>query len=387
MVFKSVVGYCKKGFFMNTIHFMPAVKYSNQNDFKRKNVNFKGIIGDTLLKEMPKGKFPELKKVISKTKGSFGFFKDVYVKDVLESLLNALKRLSVDNSLKNAEILNLQNQLKNLENEKESLKLSLENKDGNIESLAKELDLMKLALKEKNELLQKKEQMFKVKSLNELDVPTPGEVLNIIEELDYDFEKGYKSLANYLYQGYGQEVFLKQLERINLMQKAKVDGMFNIAMIKDVLNSSHKNKKIQADSYNYALDSLRNLLILDPIGDNLESKTMREQIKNNAEALINPLKDSKYYYSNSVEKTLNDVQEAKSYIDKSCDEIEKRGLRKTGKVIEAGDLKKSYVVFKDDKRNEFYDYSIQDLMCGFLGCYRLRNYDGKILKDYSINLK
>ena len=371
---------------MNTIRSMSAVKYSSQNNFNRENVNFKGKLGDTLLKEVSSGKVPEINSVISKVKGTFGFSSDK-LKDVFESMLNALKRLSVDNSLKNAEILNLQNKLKNFDNEKENLVLSLENKDKHIKSLENELSLMKQSLKEKNELLQKNEQIFKVKSLNELEVPTSEKVLNTIRELDYNFEESYKSFGNYLINGVGQEAFLKQLERINLIQKAKADGMFNIEMIKDELNSSHKSGNIQVDSYHYALDVLRSLLILDPIGENLKSKTMCEQIKINAETLINPLKDSRYYTSDSVEKTLKNVQELRSYIDKSCDDIVKRGLKKTGKVIEAGDLKKSYVVFKDEKRNEFYDYSIQDLMCGLLGCYRLRNYDGEILKDYSINLK
>lgn len=338
---------------------------------------FKGQIGKRVVEEIAYKKPLTIASILAMVGGVIGLSKDK-VSDVLDSLVARIKGLQAENE-------NLTQHLKQVEikaaQEKEATKLKFENEKQQMEAgYVDALQELQLEIKEKDAKiaeLQKYKAMAKVKSVEELDIVTPEQFLEILEEAKVAQPKAEASLLNYLFNGNGQEEFLAQIERSNQILRAKKDGVTNLEDVKNAYDNV--GIIIGYDSAYVAQEMMKKVLKNDEKGVQLSYPPVRVQVEKNADAIINSLMNSQYNNTSNKE-ILDKVVEFYTNLSSQA----KRFESVTGYKFESRKLDRAgypyYTFTHEDGRK--IDIYLTHLAYGNFGISRLTKADGSI-QDYS----
>lgn len=374
---------------INSIDSKLAITRKNNLEIQQKtsSVAFKGALGDQLLKEAASRKtVPTVETVFNKIESMFGL-STARTKDVLESLLSALKNQLSEISGLLAKKNELENRINALELENKSLK---EDKEEIIQQGAFLLKNTKEQIASKDAKiaeLQKYEAMSKVKSVDEIDIVMPEQVFTLLEEIKANDEIAHNSLFEYVMTGKGQEEFLKQIERNEILRKAKKDGVDKIPEVKNAIDTLIKDRPLDdypsvsgVNSYSTACRMLQKCLTINPKGFYIKSPVVYEQVRKNAEALIEPMREENSCYETSVSKTMQEVLKFQDMIENSVMRLENEfGLKYLSEVSNTSSYYQSYKSFKDEKNGVINDFAIVKLMSGMLGDYVLKDLEGNII--------
>lgn len=288
-------------------------QYSNSN--AKRNINFKGAIGDKFVQEMVSGSEVEIPKMLKAVKGAFGL-KSEKVSDVFESLTQKIGSLISENRDQKA-LINSQAD-KIAEFPKETKNAVFKAVESVRSSMQETLKAKELEIAEKNKeimQLQKYKGMANVKSVKEVDCLMPDQIIKLFGEMRNKNEVSLDSMHNFLLNGNGQEEALAQIERNSQIMSARMDGMFNISELKKAEEEMNKNGFWIQGNVEFAQSMISKALEGSNEGKYLESKTMYAQIKKNAKALLCSLVDEKseWQYSDKdidcyLDKLFNNIK-------------------------------------------------------------------------------
>jgi hypothetical protein len=253
------------------------------------NVNFQGVHGTKLLNKLSETNNLEKSEVFDAMKGLFGF-KSNRVKDIVSSFLDEIKELRQEvvaiSAGKNAKL----EEAERLYNEKlnnsllreKQLNNTLQFKNEKIQQLTTEVEKLTEANK-------KYSLMSNVKSMDEIGVVTKSQVLDAAKKSYENLGTARESMYTFLTTGKGQEEVLAQVERSNVLAKAWKDGMSeNPEIVEKVRGYNLYNITIPTNT----VDNLKSLVKGALLGTKddiwMYSKTMQNQIKENAKAIIFP---------------------------------------------------------------------------------------------------
>ena len=298
-----------------TSNFTPVnSQYSNSN--AKRNINFKGAIGDKFVQEMVSGSEVEIPKMLKAVKGAFGL-KSEKVSDVFESLTQKIGSLISENRDQKA-LINSQAD-KIAEFPKETKNAVFKAVESVRSSMQETLKAKELEIAEKNKeimQLQKYKGMANVKSVKEVDCLMPDQIVKLFGEMRSKKEVSLDSMHNFLLNGNGQEEAVAQIGRNNLLLNARRDGMLNISELQKAEEEIHKDGLWIQENVEFAYSMISRALERSNEGKYLESQTMYSQIKKNAKALLSSLVDEKSGWSYS-DKDID------SYLDSLFNNVKK----------------------------------------------------------------
>ena len=340
---------------------------SNKQSFRTQN-NFKGELGKKLVERtVQNGNVPFVKDILPKIKGLFSL-NAKKTKDVLESFSNEIGRLLEENKILEKAKSDYQRLFSDEKRYSSELdyKLTLEKnivkaKDELISEKNKELEAKNARIKE----LEKYAKLAEIKSVDSLEI-TMEKVVSVIDEIVENKTKSYESLAKYVFEGNGQEEFLKQIERSSYLNKAKIDGILDNPQLKEKLNNLEKF--MAGSPYNTSKMMLTNALRVDSRSDSLHSKSVFSVVENNINALFDPLKGK--YDKEETSTILKDIVKYRNTLEMSMDTLNESGWNKIDEKIVAGDPAKSnYTFVRNKQSSDKRCYNFNDLAWGYLGYY------------------
>ena len=132
----------------------------------------------------------------------------------------------------------------------------------------------------------------------------PDEAIATIKQMKENELIARKSMVDFLLTGKGQEEAMKQIERNNIMYKAYCDGITKIPNVEKELIQTNKEKHlgICLAPRAYIIHLLCNSLYGSEKGSYLNSLKFKDQVLNNAMALLQPHCEDKYW-NTSLEST------------------------------------------------------------------------------------
>ncbi len=265
---------------------------NNQNQSVQSSVAFTGIRGDKIVSDLAKFEDVKLADVMKDLKGAFGLKTDK-VEDVIESLLAAVKAGFNKEAVTAEELKVTKSSLERAEQKAKDAQEDIadlkEVFSGTIKAKTVALKEKEAELKKAQEFADKFKPMSTVKSVDELGAIMPNEAIKVANEFKESKSKAAQSMMDFLLTGKGQEEFLSQLERNNIISKARRDGLADIPEVDEAL------KHVYTDiSHNFILDVIKNSLKTCSKGDYVLSNAMSEQIKKNAAAILLPNVDERY---------------------------------------------------------------------------------------------
>ena len=346
------------------------------------NPAFKGAIGNKVVEQLVNKKEVTVAGVLALTAGVVGLNKDK-VADVVESLVDKVNKLLYERDLLKIEKENLNDKLIDSQNARENTRVEgnkfLDYANGIIENQKKDIEQKDAKIAK----LQKYEAMAKVKSVEEIGLVMPDEAIATLKEAGAKNKEAHASLMNYLLTGKGQEEFLAQMERNATLYKANREGILNIPEVNAELRKKQYSflPAVGNDSYSVACKMLYNCLTVQPKAGYIKSPAIREQIKTNAEALINPMKQERVNYGTSVKTEIESSLKFHEGLEDAMKGAEEQGLEYVSETNDGVSATQSYRTFKKD--GNLYDYSLKDLVRGYKGCARVKTPDGEILYDNS----
>ena len=213
--------------------------------------------------------------------------------------------------------------------------------------------------------------MAKVKSINELDIISPEQFVELLKEAKEAQPKAEESLLNYLFNGNGQEEFLAQMERSNKILKARSAGITEIPEMQEAFESSKMT--IGYDSACVAQKMMEKVLKCNEKGAQVGYAPIRKQLQENADAIINPMMN-KGWNNTPNEAILKGVSEFYKKLAYQKEVLMKeRNLRFEQRNVNSKNI--PYYSFVNDK-NEKFDIYLNDLVSGALGYGRWTFSDG-----------
>lgn len=287
------------------VSFNPAISTNS----KQNNIQFKGVRGDEIVGAIIRGAEVKPDSVIKKFKGTFGINTDKAT-DILESFIENIGTLFKEKTDYSKRLNEAEKEIRKFPREKEDAVFKAESKlreyfQSIISGKNAELVQKDKELKAAKDFAAKYEPMTKVKSINELDVIMPERAKELINEVIENKVPAYKSMEDFLFEGKGQEEALKQLNRFMEISKAQIDGIFNIPEMEKLIAGINNKHHIYITGN--TLYNMQNMIERALSGskkvDYLESKTIREQVKKNAMALLTPHTDNRY--SNTTAKAID----------------------------------------------------------------------------------
>lgn len=361
---------------------------SSPSRVKASSPSFKGVTGEKALEVILKTSTKEknvgkatVASLLALVGGVIGLNKEK-VADVFEEFANKIQSLMGKNKELESQNLELEKNLTKTRSEKDMVKEKLEN----IQLVLQQNAAAAAQKDAKIAELQKYEAMAKVKSIDEIDTVTPERFIATLQEIEEHNDAAYKSLFDYLMTGKGQEEFLAQMGRNEILLKGRKDGIDNIPEVKDALAKTKESvglSNLGNDSYYSACTMLGNVLSVQPKASYIQSRAIYFQVKANAEALIEPIMDKRYTYSDSVEK---EMEKALAFRKTISNEIisakSKYGFEYVSETTVDNSTNNSYVTFKNNDGN-FVDYSLNSIYAGFWAEARIKTPEGEIINDYS----
>lgn len=333
---------------------------------------FKGVIGDRVVKQIAAKEAVTVAGIVGLAAGMIGLSKEK-VSDMVESFVNRIKGLQAENE-------NLTQQLK------EEKTRAAQEKEAAMREFAADKQRMQdgitHALVEKNlEIeekeakiaeLQKYEAMAKVKSVDELDIVSPEQFIELLQEAKEAQPVAEQSLLHYLFKGNGQEEFLAQIERSNQILKARSAGITEIQEMKEAYENV--GIPIGFDSVYVAQRMMDNALCNNEAGAQINYAPVRKQIQENADAIINPMMEKSYHYTPN-EEILEEVSHFYKNLSAGKAKMAKDGWKFEKKSVNSSN--RPYYTYVNDK-NEKYDIYLSDLANGMLGMGRRTLADGSV---------
>ena len=277
----------------------PITNYSNYRNnvqLNKKNVAFEGVKGDHIVRRLAQFDDVKVSEVMQELKGTFGP-KSEKVEDVIESFIAALKERFSKEAVASDQIKVYQSSLERAE---QRIKEAEDEVSDVREAFSGALKAKTAALKEKEEELKKAQEiankykpMASVKSVDELGVIMPDEVIKVAQEMQRNKSNAAQSMMNFLLSGKGQEEALAQIERNNILQRARLDHLDDIPGVSAAFKQMNDNGVYPNVSHAFIIGMIKNSLLTCPKGDYILSNTMGEQIKKNATAILLPNIDEK----------------------------------------------------------------------------------------------
>lgn len=339
---------------------------------------FKGQLGKEVVKKVMNKEAVTVASVLAMMAGLIGFNKEK-VSDVIEEFLNKIRGLQSEKD-------DLSKQLEQTRADaskkvEDAREIAVDNERRLIESY-------NTALKDKDNIinqkdakiaeLEKYQALAYVKSVNDLDIITPEQFLEILNEAKVAQPKAEASLLNYLFNGNGQEEFLAQMERSNKILKARQDKILDIPE----MNKAFEDCKlgIGYDPYHVAQGMIKKVLVNNDIGARINYPPIRRQILLNADAITKPMINPTYYY-HSNDKILEDVAEFYQKFEINKKELMNQGWTLEGKAINENN---GFPYLSFSKNGEKMDIYLSDVAYHNFGFARITKADGTVL-DYTNN--
>ena len=289
----------RKGSKMNRVGFSSNYGAANVTSYNSTPA-FKGALGDKFVSKLAKGETVEVKEVMDAVKGTFGP-KSEKVADVFESLLGRVQVLTSNNEanlrgrqIAESKLAEVPKQIQDAELKtraelSEAFQTVLNEK--NAELAAKDVEL-----KAAKEYAAKYEPMSSVKSIEEIGVVMPEQVIETLKEMVEHKAEAADSMFNFLMTGKGQEAAVAQIERHNVFARAFHDGVVNIPEVNEAMDKIRYNNDLYVSSepLSFTIDLIEKALRGNPKGSYLESYAIRNQVKANAMGFLTPMCNNKY---------------------------------------------------------------------------------------------
>lgn len=342
---------------------------------------FRGKLGDAYVAKVIQGEKVDVANVINSISGTFGPKKEKTV-DVIESLITGLYKFVGLNKENTAAINSAKQELSAVP---DRIRVAVSTKEeelyNSFRSVIAEKDRVIAQKDEEISNLKKYEGMAKVKSLDEIGLVMPEQVLSTLEDMKAHDEEAHKSLYEYVMTGKGQESFLKQMERNNLLLKAWKDGIYDIPNVKNAADKARE----EGFSFGYnaslvAYRMLENILLIENNGAYLMSPKIYQQVKTNAESLISPMKESNIY--EDIDKVLQRVLDFHNKLDGAMKKASEKGLTYQSETKNGISTTQSFRTFIDKDGNT-HDFSLSSLASGMWGASRIKNPAGVVTRDWS----
>ena len=336
--------------------------YMNNNlnkrnfNYSKVDVAFRGNLGDKFVKEIVNGSYVTPERVLEEVKGTFGISKDK-LKDVFESFINRIRNMS-------EEKVNLRKQLHEaerkilrfpkekeqaVENTREEMRKSYESfvaaKNNEVSAKDKELQ-------EARSIAEKFKPAYSVKSIEEIGIVMPDKAIEVINEMAAKRKAACSSMLEYLFTGKGQEEALAQIERNNILFKARKDGIFNIKDVDEVYSKNLKKGVRSMYDFDYTIELISHALEESSKGNYILSPVIKAQIKKNAMALLSPMANTKAdkYANNSLVRIEEDLDKQLKNVERFHTGIN-RAVAKYKNRYPKAEVKLEIVDFEGDKSN------------------------------------
>ena len=345
---------------------------------------FKGALGDTVVKKIANKEALKATGIVAMAAGLIGLSKDK-VNDIVESLVDRIYGLQNQNDALTKELQETKESSMQKEN---NMRAEFAERERNLrntygQAINQKDTEMNIAIAEKDAKiaeLQKYEGMAKVKSVDELDIVSPEQFIELLKEAEDAEQKAEQSLLNYLFNGNGQEEFLAQMERSNKILKARSSGITEIPEMKEAFEGS--KIYIGFSPAYVAQQMMANALKNNEAGAQVNYAPIRKQIQENADAIINPMMKKNYNYQPN-EKILEEVSYFYKKLSEGKAKMAKDGWKFEKKSVNSSNI--PYYTYVNDK-NEKYDIYLSDLASGSFGFGRKTLADGTVFshmrKDY-----
>lgn len=334
---------------------------------------FKGVIGDKVVKQIAAKEAVTVAGIVALAAGMIGLNKDK-VSDMVESFVNRIKGLQTENESLTQQL--KQEKTRAAQEKEAAMREFAEDKQRMQDGITHALVEKNLEIEEKDAKiaeLKKYEAMAKVKSVDELDIVSPEQFLELLQEAKEAQPIAEQSLLNYLFKGNGQEEFLAQLERSNKILKAREDGITNILEMQE----AYENSKLPLGmgSVHVTQTIAERVLKRNEAGTQICYLPVRKVITDNLDALLQPMKKNGYYY-NDTSKIINDVVDFHTKLANGKNDLIKRGFEFTGKQVHENG--RPYYSFNNVRENTKYDIFLEDLAYGNYGFGRTTFANGKV---------
>lgn len=303
---------------------------ANNSQVKRGNVQFTGNLGDKFVNQVLNGTALQPKEVIKEMKGTFGI-NSAKAEDIMESFIDIVRKLFKEKMGLSVKVNEQEKTINAFPNEKqdavwnaeakvrESFQSVIKTKNEEVAAKDKELADMKTKL-------EKYQQVAKVKSVEELDTIMPDKAIELIDELMTNKIPARRSMAEFLLSGKGQEDALAQIERNNTLMKASQDGIMNIPEVDVKVKELNGSGVWFNNTYWFTLDMIEKALKGSPKGSYIKSRVIKDQIKENAMAILTPMADNRYC-NTSVDAISKELDKRLISVEKYHDGIAK-GMEK-----------------------------------------------------------
>ena len=284
---------------VNSVQF--TQNYTPNNSVKMsKTPNFTGALGDKFVRDITLMADVDANKIMKELKGTFGL-KSEKVQDVLESFIDSLRKMTLKGKQLEGELRKANEEIARFPAEKEDAVLKTEQKLRKsfvsvIDEKNQEIAAAKAETKEAQKALEKYKPVANVKSVEEMATIMPEKAIEIMKEMAEHKATANKSMLDFLMTGKGQEEALKQIERNNMILKARQDGIFDIPSVKSETDKISKENGIYAGSWaqNFTIELIEKALKSSPQGEYIASNVVKEQVYQNAMAILTPMANERY---------------------------------------------------------------------------------------------
>ena len=325
---------------MNTIGFNPnhSIGFVNTNR-NNQNVNFKGALGDKFVEEIVSGNHVKPERIMEAVKGTFGPKKEK-VNDVIESFTSKIAELSYKNSALTERVNDQSEKIADFPFQKEdAVRETTERLEKSFTSIIKDKD-KEIAQKDaKIKELEKYESMGKVKSLEDIDVVMPDVAIETFDKMIEKRADSTQSMLNFLTTGKGQEEALKQINRNNIILKAHTEGVTDIKEVKEANKRANDSGIWITSDANFTLNMIGQALKGWKNGSYLNSTPIKNQVKENAMAILTPMADKRYCNTGikSISKMLDDTVDGAQKFHKNFEQGKEKFLNEVKELGEKGE--------------------------------------------------
>lgn len=362
----------------NDLNFYSTSSKNNYNKLIKKqynfaNPNFQGVSDEQFLKEaIAKKTLPPVETIMEKVSAFIGL-SFVKTRRMFDVLLKTLNDSISENAILTQKIVELSKKIRN--DELEYRAEFAKNERALRDNFSRTLEQKNALIAEKDAKiaeLRKYEGMAKVKSVEELDIISLEQFIELLKEAREAQPKAEQSLLNYLFNGNGQEEFLAQMERSNKILKAKNEGIAQIPGMKEIYDNI--NLSIGYSPVYVAQDMMTKILKNTEKGIQINYPPIKKQVLENADAIINPMKNKTYSYDTN-EKVLTEVIDFYKKLDSNKLNLEYKGWKFKQRSVNSKN--RPYYTFVNGL-NEKYDIYIEDLAHGLFGNARKTYADGSV---------
>jgi hypothetical protein len=342
---------------------MEGISYGiNSQNVKNNNMSFKGRIGDKFVSDLVQGKVVKTQEVMDAVKGTFGP-KSEKVADVVESLMGKVQVLVQQGKQDANEIMSAHSKLRAVP---EEMQKAVSEKESEVKGIfTRIIDKKDAEIASKDAeiaKLKKYEGMSKVKSIEELGVIMPDTAIQTAKDMASNKIASRESMFNYLMTGSGQEEAIAQMERNDVINKITVDGTARVPEVAQSITAMREaGVDPEGSSLNFFSRLVRDALCGNPKGSYIQSEPIKNQVRENAIALMKayektPTANSDNYITKSVDSTLDFAQNYHTFVARGKQKLANNPKLRIQDTPVMYDSKNSYVTISDGVREQQISY-------------------------------